>query len=301
MQRLDKIISEMLNVSRGISKEIIEKGYIKINGIDKKIKANLILNESDIKNIIIDPKYKNMLEKGNEKPEISKDILDSVKVLYEDEYIYIINKPAGIIVESSSTKQNTLVDILKEKGLTLSKGENPNRDGIVHRLDKNTSGALIITKTKEANEVFSNLFKERKINKKYYALVKGNPKEEKAKIDMPIKRDENNRTKMTLDKSGKNAVTSFLVLKRYKELALLDVAIETGRTHQIRVHMAGINMPILGDDKYGNLKNKYGANRQMLHAHLLEFMHPFKNTLIKVECEMPEDFKEVIDNIEKIE
>lgn len=301
MQRLDKIISEMLNVSRGISKEVIEKGYIKINGIDKKIKANLILNESDIKNIIIDPKYKNMLEKGNEKPEISKDILDSVKVLYEDEYIYIINKPAGIIVESSSTKQNTLVDILKEKRLTLSKGENPNRDGIVHRLDKNTSGALIITKTKEANKVFSNLFKERKIKKKYYALVKGNPKEEKAKIDMPIKRDENNRTKMTLDKSGKNAVTSFLVLKRYKELALLDVAIETGRTHQIRVHMAGINMPILGDDKYGNLKNKYGANRQMLHAHLLEFMHPFKNTLIKVECEMPEDFKEVIDNIEKIE
>lgn len=301
MQRLDKIISEMLNVSRAISKEIIESGYVSIKGLDKKIKANLMLNELDLENIVIDPKYKKILEKDNKKPEISQKVLDSVKVLYEDEYIYIINKPEGIIVESSSTKQNTLVNILKAKGLTLSKGENPSRDGIVHRLDKDTSGALIITKTIEANTFFSNLFKERKIKKKYYAIVKGNPKEERAKIDIPIKRDENNRTKMILDRSGKNAITSFVVVKRYKEMALLDIEIETGRTHQIRVHMAGINMPILGDEKYGNKKNKYGANRQMLHAHLLEFMHPFKNVLIKVECELPEDFKEVLKNIEQNE
>lgn len=297
MERLDKYLSKKLNISREKAKQIIEKGYVTVeNENENKIKPNLKISEDQ--KIEIDPKYIEVM-KENKKEEIPNEVLDSVKIIYEDEYIYIIDKPAGIITESKTSKQNTLVDILRKKGFILSKAEEKNRDGIVHRLDKDTSGALIITKTKEANDEFLKLFKDRKIKKIYRCIVKGKPVKNVAYIEMPIKRDEKNRTKMKLDLSGKPAKSKFEVLKRYEDLSDLRVEIFTGRTHQIRVHMAGINHPVLGDDKYGVGRNKYGIKRQMLHSEYLEFVHPFTGENIKVKCELPEDYKRLLEELEK--
>ena len=299
MERLDKIISKKLNISRANSKKIIENGYVKI-GEELKTKTNSNIGKEDLENIKVSEKYIEFLEKKEEKI-ISDEEKEKVKILYEDEYIYIINKPAGIITESDFSKENTLVDILKAKKINLNKANKRSRDGIVHRLDKDTSGLLIITKTNEANIAFSKMFKEKKITKKYICIVKGVLEKDNAAIDMPIKRDNKVRTKMTLEKGGKEAFTRFKVLKRYKDTTLLEVRIYTGRTHQIRIHMAGINHPVLGDVKYGNLKNKYGAKRQMLHSESLIFIHPFLNKKMEFKAELPQDFMEVIKRIEENE
>lgn len=299
MKRLDKVISEKLKVSRSFSKKIIEQGYIEING-ENKYKPNFNISDEDISKIKINKDYEKVLEVEC-KEKITNKEKDSIKLIYEDEYIYIIEKPAGIITESASSKENTLVDILREKEYKLSFAKSKERDGIVHRLDKDTSGLLIITKTKESNEAFTKMFKDKKIIKKYICIVKGKVEKDSAAIDMPIKRNSNDRTKMTLEKGGRDAFTRFKVLKRYKDTTLVEVRIYTGRTHQIRIHMAGINHPVLADDKYGNLKNKYGAKRQMLHANFLSFTHPITNENLKFEIDLPDDFKTVLKRIEENE
>lgn len=299
MERLDKIIAEKLKISRSFSKKIIEQGYVEINGI-KKYKANFNVSDEYISKIKINEGYTKALEKESKK-NITDEEKESIKLVYEDEYIYIIEKSAGIITESAATKENTIVDILRAKGYKLSEAESKERNGIVHRLDKDTSGLLIITKTKEANEAFTKMFKDKKIKKKYICIVKGKVEKDSAAIDMPIKRNSNDRTKMSLEKGGRDAFTRFKVLNRYKDVTLMEVRIYTGRTHQIRIHMAGINHPVLADKKYGNFKNKYGAKRQMLHANFLSFVHPITKKNLKFEIDIPDDFKMVLKRIEENE
>lgn len=296
MDRLDKIISEKLKLPRSKVKRIIEEGYVFLNN-EKILKTNIKIDEEK-NNIKIDKEYKKLFE-NESKEEILKETLEKVKILYEDEYIYIIDKPYGIITESKTTKENTLVDILRRKGFKLSKGEDDSRDGIVHRLDKDTSGVLIITKTEEANKKFMQIFKERKIEKTYRCIVKGIPVKDSAYIDMPIKRDKKNRTKMKVASDGKKALTKFIVIKRYKDVSDLRVNIYTGRTHQIRLHMSEINHPILGDDKYGLRKNRYNVKRQMLHSEALKFIHPFTNEELKITSDIPDDYKKLLERLEE--
>jgi len=170
------------------------------------------------------------------------------------------------------------------------------RPGIVHRLDKDTSGVIVVAKNDKAHINLSEQIKNHEVEKTYIALVRGIVKENEAKIDMPIGRDKNDRKKMTVREDGKNAVTNFKVLERYEEdnCTLLEVKIETGRTHQIRVHLSHIGYPIIGDEVYSNGKNKWGIKGQCLHAKSLKFKHPITGKEMKIEAELPEYFKEIL-------
>lgn len=172
------------------------------------------------------------------------------------------------------------------------------RPGIVHRLDKDTSGLLIVAKNDKAHINLSDQIKNREITKKYIALVRGVIKENYATIDMPIARSDKDRKKMAVKKDGKNAVTHFNVIKKYNGYTLLDIKIDTGRTHQIRVHLSEIGYPIVGDFVYSNGKNPFGVVGQMLHAKSLEFKHPITGKQMKLEAPLPEYFEEVLEKIE---
>ena len=174
------------------------------------------------------------------------------------------------------------------------------RPGIVHRIDKDTSGLVIIAKNDKAHINISNQIKNREVKKTYVALVRGNIKENEAIINMPIGRSSKDRKKMAVDKKGKEAITEFNVIKRFKEYTYVKVNIKTGRTHQIRVHMAEIGHPIVGDEVYSNGKNPFNVKGQMLHATSLEFIHPTTNKKVKFEAPLPQYFDEVLKKLEGI-
>ena len=173
------------------------------------------------------------------------------------------------------------------------------RPGIVHRIDKDTSGLVIVAKNDKAHINISNQIKNREVSKTYLALVRGNIKENEAIINMPIARSSKDRKKMAVDKKGKEAITEFKVLKRFQGFTYIEVNIKTGRTHQIRVHMAEIGYPIIGDEVYSNGKNPFGIKGQMLHAAKLEFIHPSTKEKVKFEAPLPEYFKEILKQLDK--
>lgn len=227
-----------------------------------------------------------------------------VKILFENKDYLVVEKPSGISVHPSETSNEiTLTDQLKSK-IDL-KDLDPIRPGVVHRLDKNTSGILIIARNKVSYDYFVKLFKSRKIEKHYSALVRGVLKHKKAVIDSPISRDLNNRTKMSISASvgAKNAVTVYKVLNEYKTsfgmVSLLDVEIKTGRTHQIRVHMKAIDHPVVMDASYGDRKfnevfsEALGLKRQFLHAYMLKFRDPDGNAKI-FRSDLPEDLNDIV-------
>ena len=173
------------------------------------------------------------------------------------------------------------------------------RPGIVHRIDKDTSGLVIVAKNDKAHINISDQIKNREVLKVYIALVRGNVKENEATINMPIGRSKQDRKKMVVDKNGKEAITHFKVLKRYNEkYTLLEINIETGRTHQIRVHLSNIGYPIIGDDTYSNGKNEWGVIGQCLHAKSLKFEHPITGKKMLIEAELPEYFQKILENLE---
>ena len=173
------------------------------------------------------------------------------------------------------------------------------RPGIVHRLDKDTSGIIIVAKNDKSHINLSNQIKNREVKKIYIALVRGVIKENEATINMPIGRSTKDRKKMAVSRNGKEAITHFKVLNRYDNYTLLQIKIDTGRTHQIRVHMAEIGHPIIGDIVYSNGKNPFGVVGQMLHAKSIEFIHPNTNKTMKLEAPIPKYFEEVLNEIEK--
>lgn len=175
------------------------------------------------------------------------------------------------------------------------------RPGIVHRLDKDTSGLIIVAKNDISHINISTQIKERQVKKTYIALVRGVVKENEATINMPIGRSTKDRKKMAVTRNGKDAITHFKVLKRYDEFTLLEIKIDTGRTHQIRVHMAEIGFPVVGDFVYSNGKNPFGVEGQMLHAQKLSFRHPKTGKILNLEAPLPEYFKNVLENLDKLE
>lgn len=220
-------------------------------------------------------------------------------IIYEDDDIIVVNKQKGLVVHPANgnpdgTLVNAIMAICKD---SLSGIGGEIRPGIVHRLDKDTSGLIIIAKNDKAHINLSEQIKNREVKKTYIALVRGIVKENEATIDMPIARSLKDRKKMAVSKDGKNAITHFKVLERYEGYTLLEVKIETGRTHQIRVHMSQIGYPIVGDTVYSNGKNPFGVTGQMLHSAKLTFKHPITGKELNLEAPLPKYFKEVLDKL----
>ena len=223
-----------------------------------------------------------------------------IDVVYEDKDIIVVNKPKGMVVHPANgnpdgTLVNAIMAICKD---SLSGIGGEIRPGIVHRLDKDTSGLLIVAKNDIAHVNMSEQIKRHEVKKTYIALVRGIVKENEATIDMPIGRSNSDRKKMAVTKNGKNAVTHIKVLKRYDKYTLLEINIETGRTHQIRVHLAHIGYPVIGDYIYSNGKNEFGIVGQCLHAKSLEFKHPITGKDMKLEAPLPEYFEKVLQELD---
>ena len=283
-KRLDTYLSSVNSkLSRTMIQKIIETDGVLVN--QKKQKASYKVQTNDAVILII-PEVKETKLK-------SQDI--KLDVIYEDSDIIVINKQKGLVVHpGNGNPDGTLVNAVMAMCKDLSGIGGEVRPGIVHRLDKDTSGLIIIAKNDKAHINMSNLIKERKVKKTYIALVRGVIPENEATINMPIGRSYKDRKKMAVVKTGKNAVTHFKVIERFSKYTLLELVIDTGRTHQIRVHMAEIGYPLVGDNVYSNGKNEFNVEGQMLHAHKLEFDHPITNKHMKLEAPLPEYFNNVL-------
>ena len=287
--RVDKLLSERFpDLSRANIQRLIEQGKITLNG--GKLRPSYKGKIGDI--IQIEDEEPKEIEL---KPENIP-----LDVLYEDNDIIVINKAKGMVVHpGNGNPDGTLVNaILAKCKDSLSGIGGEIRPGIVHRLDKDTSGVIIVAKNDKAHMELSRQIQAREVKKIYWALVRGIIKENEATINMPIGRSTKDRKKMAVRKDGKEAITHFKVLKRWGAYTLLEVHIETGRTHQIRVHLSQIGYPVVGDAVYSNGKNRFGVEGQMLHAKSIEFMHPTKKEKLKIEAPLPEYFVEVLNKLD---
>lgn len=290
-KRIDSFIPSIKkDISRSMVQKLIEEKNIKINGKETKHSYKLKLNDEIEISI---PEAKEIDLKAQDIP---------LDIIYEDDDIIVINKPKGMVVHPANgnpdgTLVNAVMAICKD---SLSGIGGEIRPGIVHRLDKDTSGAIIVAKNDKAHINLSEQLKEHKVKKTYLALVRGIIKENEATINMPISRSNKDRKKMDVNKEGKEAITHFKVLRRYKnKYTLLQINLETGRTHQIRVHLSYIGYPIIGDEVYSNGKNEWGIKGQCLHAWKLEFMHPITKEKISLEAEIPEYLKNILKELEE--
>jgi 23S rRNA pseudouridine1911/1915/1917 synthase len=288
--RLDKIVSNLeTNLSREAVQRMIKNGKILVNGKQEKPSYKTNIGETLT---IEEEKAEEIDLKPQEMP---------LDVIYEDDDMLVINKEKGIVVHpGNGNPDGTLANAVMARckgGLSGIGGKI--RPGIVHRIDKDTSGLVIIAKNDKAHINLSNQIQKRKVKKTYIALVRGVIKENEATINMPIGRSTKDRKKMAVSKNGKEAITNFKVLKRFTGYTLLEVNIETGRTHQIRVHLAEIGFPIVGDIVYSNGKNPFNVKGQMLHAAKLELKHPTTQKDVTFEATLPEYFKKIVKELEK--
>lgn len=287
-KRLDTyLVLKNKDISRTMIQKMIDEENILVN--NKKQKASYRVLQGDIISLNeVAPK------------EISLEAQDiPLDIIYEDKDIIVVNKPKGLVVHpANGNPDGTLVNAIMSicKG-SLSGIGGEIRPGIVHRLDKDTSGIIIVAKNDRAHINLSDQIKNREVKKTYIALVRGNLKENEATINMPIGRSTKDRKKMAVTKTGKQAITHIKVLERYKDYTLLQVNIETGRTHQIRVHLSQIGHPVVGDYTYSNGKNEFGIIGQCLHAKSLKFKHPITGREMFLEAKMPKYFEDVLEKL----
>ncbi len=278
--RIDKYLIDKLSMSRSKLQKMINNGNVLVNG--NPVKNSYIVKVDD--EISIDENY------DDEIKIVPENI--SLDIIYEDEYLLVVNKPSGMVVHPApGNYSGTLVNALMYHCNNLSKVNSEIRPGIVHRIDADTSGLLVIAKNDDVHNKLAEQIKNHTVVRKYIALVWGVINEDSATIDAPIGRDKNNRKKMcvTADNS-KEAITHIKVLKRYNNATLIECKLETGRTHQIRVHMEYINHPVVNDPVYGNKKLLDHDFGQMLHAKTLGFIHPITNEYLEFNSNVPEEF-----------
>jgi 23S rRNA pseudouridine1911/1915/1917 synthase len=296
-KRLDAFLAENIEGwSRARLQRLIEDGDVLVNG--KESKASYKLRTDDEIEI-------ELAEVPAERFEPENIPLD---IVFEDEYLAVINKPAGMVVHpGAGIKSGTLANAIAHHFQIHSpQSAIRNRLGIVHRLDKDTSGLIVIAKNEEIHEALSEQFRGRKVEKSYVALVHGLTRQNSGKIDRPIARDRRNRLKMAISPTGRNAVTLWKVRQRFEKFTLLDVEIKTGRTHQIRVHLASINHPVVGDTTYNEGRDKTVADaiirsailnlgRFFLHAEKLAFTHPKTSEKMSFTVQLPTELKQFLD------
>ena len=276
--------------SRSQIRNLIAQGKIKVNG--NPVKPSYILKNGDVIDL-------NLPE--NKELEIEAEAIP-LDIIYEDEYLVVVNKPADMIVHpAGKIRSGTLVNaLLFHCRDSLSGIGGVIRPGIVHRLDKNTSGLMMVAKNDFAHLDLSKQIKEHQVTKKYLTLVHGNLKDDSGIIDAPIGRSLKNRKKMSVTVEGKSreAITHFKVLKRFSGYTLVEATLRTGRTHQIRVHLAFIGHPIVGDQLYGHRKQGLNIHRQALHSYVLGFVHPSSKKYMEFSAPLPRDMQKLIDCLE---
>ncbi len=284
--RIDKYLSSNTSYSRNTILGMIENGYILVNNVvvkpsyKLKLKDNIFIKDGYIKDVTV------------EKKDIPLDIV------YEDNDIIIINKPSGLVVHpGNGNYNNTLVNGLLYYTDHLSNNNGLERVGIVHRIDKDTSGLILACKNNKAHEIMALEFKNHTIKRTYIALLEGVLPHNKVTVDAPIGRDVNNRLKMAVtNKNSKNAITHIEVIKRYKNYTLVKCLLETGRTHQIRVHTKYIGYPVFNDPVYSNKPcTEFG---QFLHSYSMEFNHPITKKHLYFECPLPKEFQDFLNKLE---
>ena len=283
--RIDKYLSDNLDYSRELITKMLKGNFILVN--DKQVKPSYKTKLEDI--IIIDESYK--IEQDINPVEMN------LNIVYEDEDIMVIDKPSGLVVHpGNGNANNTLVNGLLYYTNELSDIGGTERVGIVHRLDKDTSGLMLVAKSNKAHEVLADDFKNKRVYREYYALLIGKFPSDTAHIDAPIGRSKTNFNKMEVTKDGKDARTNLRVLKRYKDYTLVSLVLETGRTHQIRVHTSYIGYPIFNDPVYVNKKStEFG---QFLHSKVIRFTHPITKEKLEFESELPQEYQNFIDKLD---
>jgi len=284
--RLDQYLADTLELSRSKIQKLIKDDRITVDG--KNVNASYLVKENEIIGVDDDLSFE---------IHINPEDID-VDIVYEDDDLLIVNKESGMVVHPApGNYSGTLVNALMGK-FKLSNKDNI-RPGIVHRIDKDTSGLLVVAKNDEIHDKLSEMIKNKEVERKYIALVDGVINHETGTIDAPIGRDINNRQKMIVtDLNSKDAVTHFRVLKRYKDKTLIECKLETGRTHQIRVHMNYIGYPIVNDPVYGKSK-KTTPFGQMLHSKSIRFIHPRTGNEIYFEAPLPKEFQEYLDSLDE--
>ncbi|MCB2204403.1 RluA family pseudouridine synthase [bacterium] len=304
--RLDQFITRSVeNASRSKVKSLIDAGGVTVNG-EIVSKAGRLVQPGDTVVCTV-PKPP--------PPEVVPEDIP-LEIVYEDDDVLVVNKPAGMVTHPAfGNYSGTLVNALLYYTSQLSRERGEERPGILHRLDKDTSGLLAVAKTERAHQYIARQFASHSIEREYQAIVWGTPSPSAGSVDAPIARHRSDRKKMAIVEGGKRAVTHYEVLKEYPAFSLIRCRLETGRTHQIRVHLSSIHHPVFGDPTYGGRRIHYGnvtgrfkslvngllelLPRQALHARTLGFMHPVSHTLVSVQSELPEDMQEALRRLEE--
>ena len=282
IERLDKLISSNTDFSRSEVVEIIEKNCCVVDGKIQNKKSTIISPDSKIEILSVNSTEKKTYKKIN--------------TYLVDEDIIVVEKPANMITHRASKNNDvSLCEHIVNSYPEIKSVGDIDRPGIVHRLDKDTSGLMIIARSANAYEKLKEMIKERSISRNYEALVYGNPKLKEAIIDAPIIRDPKNPIKRRVSIGGKESKTSYRIKKNFEEYSLLDVKLFSGRTHQIRVHLEHVGHPVVGDNLYGNKKSK--LKRSFLHSSKLEFFHPMNNEKLYFESPLPLELKKFIETI----
>ena len=283
--RLDKAVAELTDLSRSLANEQIKDGLILVNGQAKK--AKYAVKEGDV------------ISYELPEPEVVEYVAEDIplEIVYQDEDVAVVNKPQGMVVHpSAGHTSGTLVNALMYHIKDLSGINGVLRPGIVHRIDKDTSGLLMVAKNDQAHVALADELKDKKSLRKYWAIVHGNLPNDRGVIEAPIGRSEKDRKKQAVTAKGKPALTRFQVLERFGDYSLVELQLETGRTHQIRVHMAYIGHPVAGDEVYGPRRTLKGHG-QFLHARTLGFTHPRTGEVLEFTAEAPAIFQETLEKL----
>ena len=289
-KRIDSYLIDVLNFSRSKIQKMLKENYIKVN--DKSIKNSYLLKKGDVIEIS---------DYEEEMPSIAAEDMN-LDIVYEDDDVIVVNKGNGVVVHPAVGNANhTLVNGLMYHSKKLSDVNGSFRPGIVHRIDAYTTGLLMVAKNNEAHDFLAKQLEEKSTTRKYVALVWGVIENDTGTIDAPIGRDRQDRKKMAVtDQNSKEAITHFKVLNRYKNATLIELKLETGRTHQIRVHMNYIGHPVVNDPVYGRRK-KIDETGQCLHAKTIGFIHPRTKKYMEFDSELPECFLNILNKFESEE
>ncbi len=289
--RIDRYLAEQCpDLSRSYIQKLVKDGAVFVN--NRQIKANYKVQPQD-QVILTIPDM--------QVPDILPENIP-LDILYEDQWLLVVNKPKDMVVHpSAGHMEGTLVNaVMAHCGEHLSGINGVLRPGIVHRIDKDTTGALLICKDDTVHRDLAEQLKVHSIKRRYRAIVQGNLKEDQGTVDAPVGRHPTDRKKMAVNyKNGKEAVTHYQVLERFGNATYIECRLETGRTHQIRVHMASLGHPLLGDTIYGSSKNPYHLQGQALHAMILGFVHPITREYLEFQAPLPEYFIKLLDKLRK--